>query len=282
MKIFISGSSGLIGSALIKNLEADGHDIGALPRTYKSPIDFSKVDVVIHLAGESIAEGRWTHEKKKRIEDSRIIGTRQLAEQLVLSDKKPFLFISASAIGFYGDRSDEIMDEDSFRGSGYLCNVCDKWEEEARITEQVGIRTVQLRTGIVLDKSGGALKKMLLPFKLGGGGILGNGKQYMSWIGMDDMIKSIRYIIENKSITGPVNLVAPNPVTNYEFTQTLGQVLHRPTFLPLPAILARFLFGEMADALLLASTRVYPKKLTKAGYKFKHEYLRDALEDILK
>ncbi|MEE9368151.1 MAG: TIGR01777 family oxidoreductase [Pontiella sp.] len=174
------------------------------------------------------------------------------------------------------------MDEDSSRGNGYLCDVCEKWEAAARITEQSDIRTVQLRTGVVLDKYGGALNKMLIPFKMGGGGILGDGKQYMSWIAMDDIIQSIRYIIKNNSITGPVNLVAPNPVTNYEFTKTLGKVLHRPTFLPLPDFAARLIFGEMADSLLLSSTRVNSKKLIEAGYKFKHEYLENALEDILK
>jgi uncharacterized protein (TIGR01777 family) len=282
MHVFISGSSGLIGSALKISLESDNHLVTALPRTYDRKIDFSDADAVVHLAGENIAEGRWNNAKKKRIEESRVIATKQLSTQLSKTDKQPPIFISASAIGFYGNRNEEKLNEESTAGSGFLADVCKKWEASTLPAEDAGIRTVRIRTGIVLSNTGGALKKMILPFKLGGGGIVGNGRQYMSWISLVDVIQSIRYIIENQSITGPVNLVSPNSVTNHEFTNVLGKVLHRPTFLPLPAFAAKMLFGEMADALLLSSTRVIPDKLIEAGYNFKHTNLKSALEDILK
>lgn len=282
MKVLISGSSGLVGSALRKSLEADGHVTGRLPRTYEETIDFSGVDAVVHLAGESIAEGRWTDKKKRRIEDSRVNGTQQLAEQLARSDTRPSVFICASAIGFYGDRGDERLDEASNAGSGFLTDVCQKWEAAAKPAEDAGIRTVWIRTGIVLSTDGGALKKMLPPFKLGGGGILGNGKQYMSWISLGDEVRAIRFLIDTPTVRGAVNLTAPQPVTNKEFTKTLGKALHRPTIMPLPAFAARIMFGEMADALLLASTRVYPQRLLDAGYRFRHPDLEAALEDVLK
>ena len=282
MNIGISGSSGLVGSALKKYLEGEGHTTISLPRTFENPIDFSTIDAVIHLAGESIASGRWTPEKKARIEESRVLGTRQLAKQLASAKSSPSIFISASAIGYYGSREDEILDENSSRGNDFLSDVCEKWEAATSEAEEAGIRTVKLRTGIVLSNRGGALQKMLPPFKFGGGGILGSGKQYMSWISLDDMVQGILHSIETESLVGPVNFVAPNPVTNYTFTKTLGKILHRPTFLPLPAFAARIIFGEMADALLLSSTRVTPKKLVESGYTFKHENLQSALKDILK
>lgn len=281
MKVFISGCSGLIGSALENSLRTDGHAVGRLPRTYENPIDFTGVDAVVHLAGESIAEGRWNAAKKQRIEESRVKATRQLAKQLAKSETKPSVFLCGSAIGFYGNRGDEVLDESSLPGSGFLSDVCKKWEEASSPAIKAGIRTVNLRTGIVLSTTGGALQKMLPPFKLGSGGILGNGKQYMSWISLDDEVKAIRFLIDHGTISGPVNLVAPHPATNLEFTKTLGKVLHRPTFLPLPAFAARLLFGEMADALLLGSTRVLPKKLIDAKFEFCHPDLQSALKDIL-
>ncbi len=281
MKVLISGSSGLVGSALRRNLEEEGHRTRALPRTYEEPIDFNGVDAVVHLAGESIAEGRWNDEKKRRIEESRVVGTRQLAEQIAASTEKPSVFICASAIGYYGDRSDQDLNEASAPGDGFLPEVCIKWEQAAEAAVNAGVRTVNIRTGIVLSKDGGALKKMLPPFKMGGGGILGSGKQYMSWISLEDEVAIIRYLINNPTISGPVNLVSPNPVTNKEFTKTMGAVLKRPTVLPLPAFAARLLFGEMADALLLSSTRVYPGKLIESGYDFKHADLEAALRSIL-
>ncbi|NNJ70538.1 MAG: TIGR01777 family protein [Kiritimatiellales bacterium] len=282
MKVIISGSHGLVGSALKAHLEADGCSVEALSRDFTKPINFEGVDAVVHLAGESIATGRWNTSKKKRIEESRVVGTRQLAEQLAKSPAKPKVFISASAIGYYGDRDDEILSEESAAGTGFLSSVCEKWEESTLPAESAGIRTVKIRTGIVLSKKGGALAKMLPPFKMGGGGKLGNGRQYMSWISLYDMVGIIRFLIENENIHGPVNLVAPNAVTNLEFTKVLGTVLHRPVIMPLPAFAARLIFGEMADALLLSSTRVIPQKLLDNGYQFKHADLQPALEDSLK
>ncbi|MCF7849677.1 MAG: TIGR01777 family oxidoreductase [Kiritimatiellales bacterium] len=282
MKVLVSGSSGLIGSALSASLRDDGHEVVALPRTYEEPIDFSGVDAVVHLAGESIAGGRWTAARKQRIEESRIVGTRQLAEQLAGSADKPEVFICASAIGFYGDSGDELLDEESGAGEGFLSNVCKKWEAAARPTDEAGIRTLSIRTGVVLSTEGGALKKMLMPFRMGGGGILGNGRQYMSWISLGDMVRSIRFLIDTDSIGGAVNLVSPNPVTNREFTKTLGQVLHRPTILPLPAFAARILFGEMADELLLGGCRVIPQKLLDAGYQFRNPDLQTVLVELLR
>ena len=282
MNILISGSSGLVGSALVEDLRAEGHSVSGLPRTYKEPIDFSDVDAVVHLAGESIATGRWTTAKKQRIEESRVNGTRQLAEQLARSDSKPAVFICASAIGFYGNRGDETLDEASEAGTGFLAEVCQKWEAAAQPAEAAGIRTVWIRTGIVLSTNGGALKQMLPPFKMGGGGMLGNGRQYMSWISLADEVKAICFALENEALRGAVNLVAPQPVTNLEFTKTLGRVLHRPTLLPLPAFAARLIFGEMAEELLLGSTRVIPKKLVDTGYEFCHAELEAALEDLLR
>lgn len=281
MRVLISGTSGLIGSALTKSLRDDGHQVSRLPRSCEDPIDFAGVDAVVHLAGEGIANGRWTAAKKRRIEDSRVNGTRQLAEQLARSESKPSVFVCASAIGFYGSRDNELLDENSTAGNGFLPEVCKKWEAATRLAEEAGIRTVHIRTGIVLSKKGGALKKMLPPFKMGAGGILGNGRQYMSWISLDDEVKAIRFLIDTGTISGAVNLVAPNPVTNREFTKTLGKILRRPTILPLPAFAARLLFGEMAEVLLLGSSRVAPKKLIDAGYEFCHADLQPALEEIL-
>ena len=278
MKLMISGSHGLVGSALVQNLQADGHHVQRLGRNLTEPIDFQDVDAVIHLAGESIAEGRWNQAKKDRIRSSRVDGTTALAAQLNASTNKPNVFISASAIGFYGDRGSESLTEESGLGTGFLPEVCIEWEQASDVE---GLRVVQLRTGIVLSKEGGALKKMLTPFKMGAGGILGSGKQYMSWISLDDMVKAIRFILDTPDLEGPVNLVAPNPVTNHEFTKTLGSTLKRPTIAPMPGFAARLLFGEMADALLLSGANVLPKKLQQAGYLFKHENLADALEEIL-
>jgi uncharacterized protein (TIGR01777 family) len=281
VKVLISGSSGLIGSALVKSLEADGHKVGRLPRTYETPIDFSGVDAVVHLAGESIAGGRWSHAKKKQIEQSRVNGTRQLAEQLARSESKPSVFICASAIGFYGNRGDEKLDEASSPGSGFLTDVCLRWEAAAEPAEDAGIRTVLLRTGIVLSTNGGALKQMLPPFRLGGGGKVGSGRQYMSWISIDDEVRAIRFLIDNPSVSGAANLVSPEPVPNREFTKMLGHVLHRPTILPLPAFAVRLLFGEMGEELLLGSARVLPQRLADAGFQFKHADLKSALEEIV-
>ncbi len=282
MKIYLSGSHGLVGTALKKTLIEKGHVVVGLGRDFSEPIQFEGVDAVIHLAGENIAEGRWNAAKKERIKMSRLTGTRLLSEQLAASEHKPSIFISASATGFYGDTGSEVITENSPSSQGFLPEVCVEWEKSTEAAEQAGIRTVHIRTGIVLSKQGGALKKMLPPFLLGGGGILGSGKQYMSWISLDDMVGSIQYILEENSLTGPVNLTAPNPVDNKEFTEVLGKVIKRPTILPLPSFVAKILFGEMADAILLSGTQVIPEKLKNAGYTFKHAELKDALTDVMR
>ena len=281
MKILISGSSGLIGSALKADLKASGHEIATLPRTYEDPIDFTGVDAVVHLAGENIAAGRWTDEKKRRIKESRVKGTAQLAKQIALSNEKPAVFICASAMGYYGEKEDDKLNESSEMGTGFLPEICKEWEDASQPAEAAGVRTVRLRTGIVLSSDGGALQKMSTPFKLGAGGIMGNGSHYMSWVSLDDEVAIIRYLIDNPNISGAVNVVSPHPVRNKEFTKTLGKVLKRPTILPMPAFAARLLFGEMADALLLCSTQVYPEKLLQSGYEFKHPTLEPALRSIL-
>ena len=300
MRILITGASGLVGSALSERLSTQGHSISRLVRhqantsrgeAYWSPeggsvdksgIDQLKPEIVINLAGENIAGGRWNDERKRKIRDSRVNGTRALADTLAHLEIKPKAFICASAIGFYGSRGDEPLTEDSSPGEGFLAEVCQEWEEASERAAKAGIRTVNLRIGVVLSPEGGALKKMLLPFKLGVGGVIGSGRQYMSWIALDDLVKVIEYAIQNESLRGPVNAVAPDPVTNKEFTKTLGRVLWRPTCLPMPASTARMLIGEMADALLLASTRVVPAKLEKSGFKFDHPGLKGALTQLLK
>lgn len=282
MNILLSGSSGLIGSELKKNLENDGHQVTPLSRDFDNPINFEGIDAVIHLAGENIAQGRWTKAKKSEIRNSRINGTKKLSDQLATSPHKPSIFISSSATGFYGDRSDDILDEESSQGAGFLPEVCVLWEKATKSAEQAGIRTIHIRTGVVLTKKGGALKKMLPPFLLGGGGILGNGKQYMSWISLKDEINAILFILNNNEISGAVNLTAPNPVNNKEFTKILGKTIKKPTILPLPGFAARLLFGEMAEAILLTGNRVLPNKLLNAGFNFTHPTLDKALESILK
>ena len=282
MNVLLSGSSGLIGSELKKNLENDGHKVTPLSRDFDNPINFEGIDAIIHLAGENIAQGRWTKAKKSEIRNSRVNGTKKLSDQLAASPHKPSIFISSSATGFYGDRSDSILDEESSQGAGFLPEVCVLWEKATKSAEQAGIRTVHIRTGVVLTKKGGALKKMLPPFLLGGGGILGNGKQYMSWISLEDEINAILFILNNPEINGAVNLTAPNPVDNKEFTKILGKTIKKPTILPLPGFAARLLFGEMAEAILLTGNRVLPNKLLNTGFTFSHPTLDKALENILK
>ena len=297
MRILISGSHGLVGKALISELSKDAHDIVSLVR-HKSEgaseiewhpnqgsVDSERLtgfDLVVHLAGESIASGRWTDEKKRKIRDSRVKGTTLLSEALARSLKPPALFISASAIGYYGNRGDELLNEKSAPGNDFLSEVCVAWEKATAEAEAKGIRTVHTRFGIILDQEGGALAKMLTPFRMGVGGRIGDGKQWMSWIALADVIKGLKFVIQNKSITGPVNFVAPNPVTNGDFTKTLGDALSRPTLFPMPSFVARLAFGEMADALLLSSASVEPKRLRDSGFRFEFEKLQPALEAILK
>jgi uncharacterized protein len=290
MKIVVTGASGLVGSALISVLRKAGHDTVALARPSqwdpeKGTIDVAALigtDVFIHLAGENIASGRWTANRKARIRDSRIKGTRLVAESLARMEKPVQVLISASAIGYYGDRGTEVLREDSAPGSGFLPEVCKQWEAATDPATRKGIRVVHLRTGIVLSQRGGALPKMLFPFKVGLGGKIGSGEQYWSWISLDDLCAAILHCIHADALHGPVNLVCPSPVTNLEFTKTLGQVLHRPTMFPLPAVAARILLGEMADALLLASARVEPAKLLGSRFVFRHRELEPVLQDLLR
>ncbi len=297
MKVLISGATGLIGTELFWSLHKQGHDIVRLVRSVGDvsgadicwdPMTgtadtgrFEGFDAVVHLAGESIASGRWTEKKKQRIRNSRVNSTKNLSVILSRLQKPPKVFITASAIGFYGNRGDEALDEQSAPGTGFLSDVCTLWEASTKPASEKGIRTVNVRFGIVLSPKGGALKTMLCPFKLGVGGIIGDGKQVMSWITLDDVIGVLEKALADNTLSGPVNAVAPEPVTNAVFTNTLGEVLARPTYLPMPAFAARLAFGEMADALLLASARVLPKKLQAAGYGFKAPKLEPALRGLL-
>ncbi len=296
MKVLITGSTGLIGSSLIPFLSTGGHNITCLKRDKskigendlywnpeKGEIDTSKLegfDAVVHLSGENVA-GRWTDEKKAEIEASRVKSTRLLSKSLSKVKQKPEVLVCASAIGIYGNRDDEILTEDSPAGKGFLAQVSKKWEDAAAAAKKAGIRVVNLRLGIVLSPRGGALEKMLLPFRLGLGGRVGRGHQWMSWISVHDVIGAIYHAINDDSIEGPVNAVSPKPVTNLEFTTTLGTVLNRPTFLTIPSLLLRALFGEMADETLLSSARVMPSKLLSSGYEFQFTELEASLRNLL-
>jgi hypothetical protein len=239
------------------------------------------VDAVVHLAGESIAEGRWTAEKKRRIRESRVEGTRAIAAAMASLEPRPRVLVAASAIGYYGDRGATQLDEASRPGEGFLVEVCQAWEAATASAQEAGIRVVNGRLGVVLSRHGGALARMLTPFMLGAGGKIGGGKQYMSWITLDDAARAFAFALENDRLTGPANFVSPNPVSNAEFTKTLGRVLRRPTILPMPAMAARAAFGQMADELLLASARVTPARLTEARFSFEYPQLEEALRHVL-
>ncbi|MGY6499730.1 MAG: TIGR01777 family oxidoreductase [Acidimicrobiales bacterium] len=297
MDVVISGASGLIGTALQAALRSAGHTPVPLVRRsvdtgedaiswdpQGGTIDSAALEgrgAVVHLAGEGIADSRWTDEQKARIRDSRTRGTTLLAEALAGLENPPEVLVSGSGIGYYGDRADEVLTENSGPGDDFLAEVCVAWETSSQLAAAAGIRTVNIRTGIVLDAAGGALAKQLLPFKLGIGGRLGSGTQWQSWISLDDQVGAIVHLL-TAEVSGPVNLVAPEPVTNNEFTKTLGRVLGRPTLLPIPTFAPALLYGrELVESLLLVSQRVSPTVLTTSGYEFRHRTLEPALRDIL-
>jgi uncharacterized protein (TIGR01777 family) len=294
MNVLMSGAKGLIGSALIPELEAGGHRVNRLTRKPHSEEDIrwdpeageiegnlAGFDAVVHLAGESIAEGRWTSEKKRRILESRKKGTHLLAERVAGLPAPPSVMVSASAIGYYGDRGNELLTEESEPGTMFLSEVCQEWEAAAEPAREAGMRVVHPRFGIVLSTEGGALGSTLPIFKLGGGGKIGTGRQYWSWISLDDVVGAIVHAIDTDALSGPVNVVAPDPRTNAEYTKVLGRVLGRPTLFAVPARAARVAIGGMADDLLLASARVEPAKLEETGYENRHPELEGALRYLL-
>ena len=294
-RVLVSGVSGLIGGALVPTLKTRGFEVVALVRGGAASEDrilwdpskpvssdlVSGFDAVIHLAGETIM-GRWSPAKKAKIRDSRVIATTHLSQALAQAKDKPSVFVCSSAIGYYGSRSDEVLKESSAPGTGFLPEVCLEWEAATRWAANAGIRTVNLRTGIVLSKNGGALKQMLTPFKLGVGGRIGDGRQWMSWIDLQDMVGAIHHILKTDLVQGPINMVAPKPVTNAEFTGTLARVLSRPAIFPVPAFVVKTIFGEMGEALLLGSQRVEPAQLVGSGYPFRFRDLQASLQNILK
>ena len=300
MKVAVTGATGLIGSALCKDLIGDGHSVVVLTRspgkaqelgatrivqwdanTSPPPESLDGLDAVIHLAGEPIAEGRWSGKKKKSIRNSRIRGTRFLVQSLLLCKNHPKVLLGASAIGYYGSGDVVKVNEEGLPGTDFLAEICSQWETETKPVSQVGTRVVLLRTGLVLSTKGGAFPRILLPFQMFVGGPLGSGKQWMSWIHLADEIGAIRHILEVDRIHGPVNLVAPNPVSNEQFSRTLAQVLRRPYFFRVPGFILRFLFGEMANSLLLNGQHVSPRVLENTGYVFLFPELKKALQALI-
>lgn len=299
MDVAIAGGSGFIGSALGRSLEADGHRVIQMVRPASPPSDgdtiawapgtsqidgkaLEGVDAVVNLAGVGIGDRKWTEDRKDDILQSRLSATGLLAEAVARLDRPPAVFVSASAVGYYGNRGDEDLTEDSAPGDDFLARVCVAWEDAARPAARAGVRVAWIRTGIVLHPSGGVLKQLLLPFKLGAGGRLGKGNQYMSWITLDDEVAAIRKIIDDHTLGGPVNLTAPNPVTNAEFTATLGKVLHRPTAIPTPLLPLKIRYGsELVQSLLLDGQRVLPAKLEEVQFDFGHTELEPALRALL-
>jgi hypothetical protein len=275
MNIAISGASGFIGRHLLESLARAGHPPHALTRG-APPVE---CDVVIHLAGEPLAQ-RWTAAARRRIRESRVAGTRNLVEALATLTRRPEALICASAIGYYGSRGDEILTESSAPGSGFLPELCVAWETEAQAAEALGIRVVRVRTGLVLDARGGALPRMLPPFRMGVGGRLGSGRQWMSWIHLEDLTALLLFAVENR-FQGPLNAVAPHPVTNADFTRELARALRRPALFPVPEFALRLLFGEMADV-LLDSQRVAPAAAEAAGFRFRFPQLPPALAALLR
>lgn len=299
MRIGITGATGMIGNCLTAFLSAQGHQVAVITRraSYHQPqtsvivwdpalnyIEIEQLegfDIVIHLAGANVGE-YWSQEYKKKILESRVQSTKLLCGSLAKLSSKPKLLISASAIGYYGNHpSEEVLDESSPAGTGFLADVCHQWEEETAVAAQAGIRVVRMRLGVVLSKAGGALAKMWLPFQCGLGGVLGNGQQMMSWTALDEIPFAVDYLIKNEQIAGAVNVVAPRAVCNAEFTKILGQVMHRPTILPAPGFAVRLMFGEMGQSLLLEGAHVAPRRLQESGYQFRFPDLKEALKCLI-
>jgi uncharacterized protein len=298
MKVLITGANGFIGSHLTLALARQRHEVVRLTRGAPDPNDprqfhwdpekneidercLEGVDAVIHLAGESIAAGRWNEEQKRRILESRVLGSRLLIDAISRRGDKPKAFVAASAIGYYGDRGAEELDEASQPGHDYLAQVVQAWEAETRRAAELGLRLLQLRFGVVLGREGGALAKMLLPFQLGLGGRIGSGQQFMSWITVQDLVRAVLFLLEQSTASGAYNVTAPNPVTNAQFTQSLGRALSRPTVFPMPAFAARLAFGEMADALLLGGQKALPARLKAAGFQWEAPYIGEGLSKVL-
>jgi uncharacterized protein (TIGR01777 family) len=300
MTYLITGATGFVGRALVESLLADGHSVNYLsrkidrsmnlraafhhwedPETTLPPLtSVPRCDAVIHLAGEPVAQ-RWTDEVKKKIRDSRVAGTRNLVEAIGLMRHKPSVLVSSSAVGYYGDRGDEVLTEESKPGKGFLAEVCVEWEREALRARELGLRVVPIRTGVVLASGGGALQKMLPPFEFGIGGRFGNGKQWMPWVHRDDLLRLFRFAAETQSVDGPMNGTAPEPVTNSEFARTLARAIHRPALLPIPKFGLRLLLGEMAD-FLVQSTRAIPAAAERQGFSFTYNHLQNALDAVLR
>jgi hypothetical protein len=301
MKVLITGATGLVGTALVQSLLRDGNYVCRLLR--KRVVDEPEAkhgcdlewdpksgdigpasqdgDAVVNLAGASIADGRWTDDRKKLLRDSRVETTRGLVAAMEKMNPRPRVLVSASAVGYYGSRGDEVLTEGSGSRSDFLGRLAEEWEAEAMKAQALGVRVVRLRFGIILAKHGGALRQMMLPFKIGAGGKLGPGTQWMSWIALEDVVRVIRFVLENQAVSGAINVVSPQPVTNAEFTKVLAHAMHRPAFLTVPTFALRTLFGEMADA-LLASERVVPRALQESGYQFLYTDLGAALTAILR
>jgi len=279
VRVAITGSHGFIGSALASSLERDGGEVVRVSRDASGALDADALygaDAVVHLAGEGVASKRWTPEQKHKVLESRTSGTTLVAETIAKMERKPRVLLSASAVGYYGSRGDEVLTETSAAGSDFLAEVCTQWEASTAAAEAAGVRVAHLRTGIVVGKSGGAVAKTLTLFKLGLGGRLGSGRQWWSWISLTDQIGAIRFLMEN-DVAGAVNLTGPEPVTNAEFTKSVGRALHRPTFLPVPSFGPALLLGrEAADAVINASQRALPRVLLDAGYAFTHPTVDDA------
>jgi uncharacterized protein (TIGR01777 family) len=301
MKVLVAGSSGLVGTALGQTLAGAGHTVCRLVRPQSAAGEGANegfavawnpttgelggagvgADAVVNLAGASIADGRWTTQRKEQLRASRIDTTRALVNALAKMNARPSVLVSASAIGIYGDRGDETLTEASKPGTNFLASLAQEWEAEALKAEALGIRVVLARFGIILAREGGALPKMLLPFKFGAGGKLGSGQQWMSWVALEDVVGILRFVIENNSARGPINIVSPQPLQNAEFTKILAKAMHRPALFPAPAFALRLALGEMADALLLSSQRVLPQAMEKLGYRFLHADLASALTRVL-